>query len=455
LPDGTLPRIEDIGIDARVVWFSVGLSLITGVLFGLTPALQSTRANLVEALKQDSRGSFGNARSTRTRAILVVAEIAVAVVLVSGAGLLLKSFSRLTRVNPGFDPENVTTLSVALPQTRYPKPQQQIEFYRHLLDEISALPKVDAAGITSYLPIGGGVRFVYICPEGTVCQGIGKDPIAAARHVSPAYMKAMRLRLLRGRFFNDRDTTNSHNVCVINNDIATKFFPGQNPIGKRLLQSRGNIESEIIGVVDDVKFRGLDAATSSELYLPFEQTAVPIPNMSVVIRSTSALQPIVTSVRAIITKLDPDLPLANISSMDDVISVSVEGPRLTARIVAAFGGLALFLAAMGLYGVMAFSVLQRKQEIAIRVALGASSRTILSLIARQGMTLVFAGIGVGLAAALALTRLFAAILFETNARDPLTLASISILLMLVAMLACYLPARRAMRVDPILALRHD
>jgi putative ABC transport system permease protein len=455
LPDGTLPRIEDIGIDSRVVWFSLALSLLTGLLFGLTPALQSARANLIDALKQDSRGSFGNVRATRTRAILVVAEIAVAVVLVSGAGLLLKSFSRLTRVNPGFDPENVTTLSIALPQTRYPQRAQQAEFYRRLVEEAAALPGVESAGVTSYLPIGGGTRFVYICPEGTVCQGIGKDPIAAVRHISPGYMKTMRVPLLRGRLFNEHDIANSRTVCVINEQIASKFFAGQDPVGKRLIQSRGNIDTEIVGVVGDVRYRGLNAETTAELYVPFGQSAVPIPNMSLVLRSSSALQSLVISVRATVAKLDPDLPLSNIASMSEVISVSVEQPRLTARVVAAFGGLALFLAAMGLYGVMAFSVLQRKQEIAIRVALGASPAAILNLVARQGITLVGAGIAVGLAAALALTRLFSAILFQTNARDPLTLASISILLMLVAMLACYLPARRAMRVDPILALRHD
>ena len=453
LPAGSLPRLNEVTFDARVILFSFAVALVTGILFGLLPALQNSGGDSYAALKEGTRGIFGGRHATRSRGLLVIGEVALAVMLVSGAGLLLKSFTSLQRVNPGFDPNHVMTFSIALPTARYPTRPQQSDFYRRLVEAVEARPQVQSAGVTTYLPIGGGIRLMYFCAEGTVCQGIGKDPVAARKGISPDYIKAMRVPLLRGRVFNDHDNAGSRPVCLINDDLASKFFPGQDPIGKHVLQIRENISVEIVGVVATVKYAGLSAAAGPELYQPHEQSRVPVSNMSLVVRSDAAPEAIVASVRAEMAKLDTEVPLSAISSMNEVISVSVAQPRLTARITALFGALALFLAAIGVYGLMAFSVAQRKHEMAVRIALGATSRDILRLSARTGLSLVLAGAALGLLGTFALTRLIAAILFQTSARDPLTLAISVTLLVTVAVLACYFPARRASRTDPVEALR--
>jgi putative ABC transport system permease protein len=453
LPTGALPRLEEVRIDERVLLFSVVLCLLTGVAFGLVPSLQTSKGGLYEALKESARGSSGGVRGGRSRSILVVTEVALALILICTSGLLVKSFSNLLRVNPGFDPKNVMTFGISLPQSRYPQPAAQAEFYRRFVESVRAIPNVESAGVVSFLPIGGTFRFVYVCPEGTVCQGIGKDPIIAVRQISPDYFKAMRIRLLRGRPFDEFDKTSSRNVVIINDTAAKEFFPGQDPIGKHLLQSRGNIQGEIVGVVASVHFTGLSTPYLGEMYLPQEQS--PWASMALVVRSESAPRPIVDSVRAALANLDSDLPLSNILSMEDVLAVSVAQPRLTAKVTAAFSGLALLLAALGIYGVTAYSVTQRKQEIAIRMALGASPSKILMLMTRQGMKLVAIGVAIGLVGSIAFTRVLSSILFQLSARDPLTLASVTIFLIGVAAIACYVPALRATRVDPVTALRSE
>ncbi len=453
LPAGVVPRVEEIRMDGTVLVFSLALCVLTGVAFGLVPSLQTSRRALQDALQDANRGSSGGKGGGRSRSILVVAEVAVALVLICTAGLLIKSFGNLLRVNPGFDPKNVMTFEITLPQARYPQPAQKAELYRRLVESVSATPNIESAGVVSFLPIGGGVRQVFVCPEGTVCQGVGKDPLIAIRQITPDYFTTMRIPLLKGRVFDEHDNANSRIVVIINDTTAKQFYPGQDPIGKHLTQSRGNIEGEIVGVVASVHFGGLSTAYFGEMYLPQEQSQAA--SMALVVRWKSAPGSVVDSVRAALSKIDPDLPLSGILSMDDVVSVSVAQPRLTTDVTVAFSFLALLLAAIGIYGVMAYSVTQRKQEIAIRMALGAPPASILSLVARQGLQLVVLGVVIGLLGTIAFTRVLGTILFQMSARDPMTLVGVTIVLIAVAAAACYVPARRAMRVDPVTALRGD
>jgi len=455
LPRGTLPRLDEVRMDARVILFSVGLCVLTGIVFGLAPAMQTAGDKLEAALRTATRGSASGTRAGRYRAVAVIAEVAVALVLVCGSGLLIKSFGKLVQVNPGFNPKHVMSFLLTLPQSTYPRRPQQAEFYRRLVEAVAELPGVQSAGVTSYLPITGGSRLAYFCAQGMPCQGRGKDPMAAVRHISPDYFKTMQVPLLRGRVFDAHDNADSRNVSIINQELADKYFPGQDPLGKSLLLTRMNFMTVVVGVVGSVKYAGLNAPSGAELYLPQEQSPVPVSTMSLVVRTDVPPQSLVSSVRTEVAKLDPDLPMSNILSMEEVISASVTQPQLTARLTAAFAGLALMLAAIGIYGVMAHAVVQRRREIAIRMALGAEPGNVLRLVVGQGLQLVVAGVVLGLAGSFVLTRLLASILFQMSPHDPVTFAAVTMILLVVAFLACYIPARRAMRVDPVVALRYE
>jgi putative ABC transport system permease protein len=453
LPQGSLPRVTEIHIDASVLGFSLLLCFLTGLAFGLAPSLKAARADLHGTLKEGGRSSTGGRRGGRSRAALVVAEVAVAVVLVTGAGLLMRSFSSLMTVKPGFDPKNVMTFLITLPQSSYAQPEQQSEFYRRLVESTETLPSVDSAGVVSYLPMTGAVRYVYFCPDGVVCQGIGKDPLVALKQITPDYFKAMSIPLLRGRTFDGRDIDGANRVVIINQMVANHYFPGQDPIGRHLAQSRGMIQTEIVGVVEDVKLNGLNAPSVEEMYLPQAQT--PAATMWLVVRSGSNLQPLIAAVRQKVTEMDSSLPVADVNSMESVLSASVAQPRLTTQFTGIFAFLALLLTAGGIYGVLAYSVTQRTHELGIRMALGAQRGEILRLVIMQGMSLVLAGVGLGLAASLVLTRLLQTLLVGTSARDPLTYGGVILVLVIVTLAACYIPARRAMRVDPMVALRYE
>jgi putative ABC transport system permease protein len=451
LPPGTIPRIEEVSLDAGVLIFSLTLCIITGIAFGLVPSLLASHRDVNETLKESGRGSNEGRKSRSSRAALVVVEVAVAVVLVTSAGLLLKSFGNLMHVEPGFKPSNVTTFLMTLPKSRYP--QQQAEFYRRLVESVQSLPGVQSAGVSSFLPLAGAIRYVYFCPEGTVCQGIGKDPVIAIRQISPEYLQTMRIPLLRGRTFNQQDIAGVKPVVMINQTVAQKYFAGQDPIGKHLANSRDKIQIEIVGVVGDVKFTGLNTPYIPEMYMPQAQN--PAATMTLVVRSASNAQPLIASVRRKIAEIDPDLPFSNIASMDEVVSASVAQPRLTTQFTGFFAALALLLTAVGIYGVLAYSVTQRIHEMGIRMALGASRGEILKMVVGQGMKLVLSGLALGLVVSLGVTRLLASLLFGTSARDPLTFAAVTLLLIVVALLAAYIPARRAAMVDPIVALRYE
>jgi putative ABC transport system permease protein len=453
LSPGTVPRLAEARIDASVLLFSLLLCALTGVLFGLMPSLQAAGKELQETLKEGSRGSSQGGHRARFRAFLVVAEIGMALVLMTCAGLLIESFARLMRVNPGLSAKGVMTFPLTLPPVRYSQPQQQEAFYRQLLERVRTIPGVEAAGATSYLPLSGSARFGFFCPEGHACLGIGKDPVIATRQVSVGYFDAVRTPLLRGRVFSEKDAAGGLPVVVVNQTTATRYWAGQDAVGKHLANSRDQVQREIVGVVADVKFGGLSAASTEEMYLPMAQA--PWPTMTLVVRSSANPQPLVASVRAKIAESDPDLPVTGILSMEEVVSTSVAQPRIIMQFVGVFAAFALLLAAIGIYGVMAYSVTTRKQEMGIRVALGARPADILRLVVGQGMRMAFIGVALGVIVSLALTRLLASLLFGVHATDPLVFSAAALVLAATAFVACYIPARRATRVDPIVALRYE
>jgi putative ABC transport system permease protein len=383
------------------------------------------------------------------RAFLVVAEMAAALVLIAGAGLLMESFAHLLRVHLGFSPQGVMTFPLTLPASRYAQPERQTEFYRQLLERVRAVPEVEATGLVSFLPLSGGYRLSYFCFEGQVCRGLGKDPLVAFWQVTPGYFETMRTRLLRGRFFNDRDIAGGAPVVMVNETAARHYWPNQDAIGKHLAGSRDLARREVVGVVADVKFSTLNAGSDDQLYVPLEQ--MPYVTMTLVVRSDASPEPLVNTIRGKIAEIDPTLAVSGILSMDRVIARSAAQPRMTAQFVAAFAACALLLAAIGMYGVMAYSVSTRKQELGIRMSLGANPRDILKL--GQGMRLALAGLILGLLASLALTRLLGSLLFGVPAVEPLVFGGAALVLLTSALLASYLPARRATRVDPVVVLR--
>ncbi len=448
---GTLPRLGEAGVNAPVLLFSLCLCVVTGIVFGIVPSLRASRGFIQAALQEGSRGSSQGGSRGRFRALLVVAEMAVALVLITGAGLLIESFAHLLRVDPGLNSKGVMTFPISLPPNRYGQPAQLAEFYRQLLDKVKSIPKVQSAGVTNFLPLGGGAHFVFFCPEGRACQGVGKDPTIALRQVSPDYFQTVRTPLLRGRVFTETDIAGASPVAIVNETTANRYWPQQTPIGKRIANSRDMIQREVVGVVADVKFNTLDAPDTEEMYLPIAQ--LPWPSATLLVRSDANSLPLVAAVRAKIAELDPNLPVSSILSMDDVVASSVSQPRLITQFVGLFAGFALLLAAIGIYGVMAYSVTQRKQEIGIRVAMGARPADILHLVVGQGMRLTLLGVAVGVAASLFLTRLLSGLLFGVHAIDPLAFTAAALILVAVASIACYLPARRATRLDPIVVLR--
>ena len=453
LDPNAFPRIAEATINSPVLLFSLALSALTSVLFGLAPSLQASAKGMQSALKEGGRGSSEGGSRGRFRSLLVVGEVGIALVLMTGAGLLIESFAHLVSVDPGFSPRNIMTFPINLPPGGYAAPPQQIQFFQQVLERVRALPEVEAAGATSFLPLSGGARFIFFCPEGTACQGVGKDPIIALRQVTPDYFRTVRTPLLAGRVFSEGDVSGGHPVVIVNQTTANRHWRNQNPIGKHLANSRDKIQREVVGVVADVKFQSLNGNNQEEEYLPLAQS--PWPAMTLVVRSPGDSRSLVTAVRAKIAEVDPTLPVSGILSYDDVVATSIAQPRLIMRMVGVFAGFAMLLAALGIYGVMAYSVSQRRQELGIRVALGAKSKDILRLVVGQGMKLAIAGIAVGVAISLIVTRLLTSLLFGVHAIDAVAFGGSAIVLAGAALAACYLPARRATRLDPITVLRTE
>ena len=448
-----LPRVKDVSIDARALGFTFGITLLTGVLFGFVPALQASRPNLNETLKEGGRGMTGDARRQRVRHALVAGEIAVALLLLIGAGLLLKSFWRLQEVEPGFNPKNALAVNLELPRMKYPEDQQCAAFYSQLIERVSSLPGVQAVGASSVLPFADD----YVV--GFVIQG--RPPVAPGEMrsanyyaVSPDYFKAMGIPLIRGRFFTERDNQDAPRVMIINETMARRYFPDEDPIGKRILITQGpETFREIVGIVGDVKQYGLDTETTAQTYEPYLQQ--PFSFMTLVVRATTDATSLGAAVRSQVLAVDKDQPVSSIETLEKLVSDSVARQRFSMTLLGVFAGVALVLAAVGIYGVMAYAVTQRTHEIGIRMALGAQDVDVLRLVIGQGMILALIGVACGLIGAFALTRLMSSLLFGVRATDPFVFAGVALLLAGVALVACYIPARRAARVDPNVALRYE
>jgi len=453
LGSGQIPRLAEAKVDGTVLFFCLVLSAITGVLFGLAPAVQIAGRRVHDALKEGSRGSSIGSTRARSRAALVVSEIAIALVLMTAAGLFVESFAHLLGVNPGFTPQQLTAFPITLPTTRYARPERQAEFFRQLLEQARTVPGVQAAGMVSFLPLSGGRRLSYFCPEGQICQGLGKDPLIAFWQVSDGYFESVKTPLLRGRVFTRSDVAGGLPVAIISEAGAQRFWPNQNPLGKHIVGSRDHIAREVVGVVSDVKFSALNAADTEQMYLPFEQ--LPYPAMSLVVRSTVKLDALIPMVRGKIAQLDPTLAVANVSTMEEIVRTSIAQPRLITELVSMFAAFALLLAAIGIYGVMAYSVTARTREMGIRMSLGASRQDIFRLVVGQGARLTLAGVILGLLGAFALARLIATLLFGVRATDPRAFTLAAAILFVTSLGACYIPARRAIRVDPMVALRYE
>jgi putative ABC transport system permease protein len=456
-------RVIDLSLDGRMLAFNLAVVLLTGCIVGIVPALQASRPNMNEMLKDAGRGSTSGRRQQFMRNALVVIEVAMSVVLLIGAGLMIRSFINLQQVDPGFSPNNVRTIAISLPKEKYRGKDQQAVFYTQLIERVAALPGVQVASAACAVPFSDGQwgdfeEAFKLLNQGFRIEGRepyepGQEPHAYYSSVSPDYFKAIGIPLLRGRHFTARDTKGAPRVAIINNTMAKKFFPDEDPIGKRILLTNGDeVYSEIVGVAGDVKSDGgLDRETPAQIYEPYTQQ--PFPFMTLVLRANGDPAGLNEAIRAEILKLDREQPIVSIEMLDQSIWRSTRWLRSQGLLLGIFAAIAVGLAAVGLYGVMSYVVTHRTQEIGLRMALGAQPSDALMLIMRHGAGLTFGGAAVGMLGAWAMMRLLASELYGVSATDPLTFMGVSLLLISVALLACYLPARRATKVDPIVALR--
>ena len=445
-----IPPTAQVKIDWTVLAFTLLISLLTGVLFGLAPALRTMKVNLTESLKEGGRGGSEGVERNRTRSVLVVLESAIAVVLLIGAGLLIRSLIQLQNTSPGFDAHNVLTLSVDLPREKYSTPDKAANFFEQLESRLGGLPGVDSVGLVSELPLSGQPNDMPYTVEGRPPVSIDQAYDDDFRRVNQKYFGALRIPLLRGRNFTEQEVRQSAKVLIISELLAQQVFPNEEPLGKRLVMTMGNQPFEIIGIVGDIRHRALESQPSAAMYMPTYET-----DMNVVIRTQGDPTNLVASVRHEVQAIDPDQPVAAVKTMEQWLDASVAAPRYRTALLALFALLALVLASTGIYGVMSYSVTQRTHEIGVRMALGARQLDVLKLVVRQGMSLVLIGVGIGLLGAIALTRVMSTLLFGVTAKDPMTFAAVATLLAVVAFVACYIPARRATKVDPLVALRYE
>jgi putative ABC transport system permease protein len=453
-PENYLKSSGKIELDLTILGFTLALSLVCGVIFGLVPALQATGVQFIQTLKEGAGTIAAGARARRFRSVLVVTEVSLALVLMAGAGLMVRSLWALLRVDPGFDPRNVLTMRLELPEARFPKEDQQIDFFQRLVGKIQALPGVQAAGATSQLPLQGGPNG-YIMVEGRPSQPAFGGPLVQPTSVTVGYFKTMGISLLRGRSFTEADRANASKVVIINEKLAQQYFPNEDPIGKRVSQPGDQPDwREVVGVIKNVHEWGLDDEPIAEVYFPFDQ--LPRWAMSLVIKTATAKPELLTNVvRAQVGSLDKDLAVFDANTMSQVISSRAEDSSFRAALVSLIGVLAMILSATGVYGVTAYSVNQRTHEIGIRLALGAHPRSVLKLVLGQGLALTLLGIAIGLAGALSLTRFVSSELFGVQPTDPPTFLAVPLILAGVATIASYIPARRATKVDPMVALRYE
>ncbi len=456
----TTPHLEDARLDVRVLLLTLGLSLLTGILFGLAPVLAACRVPADNMLKETgTRGGTGTG-ARRAQRVLIVAEIALSIVLFIGAGLLVKSFRNLTAIETGFDAHGVLTARVALPLDQYQSLDRQRGFFKQLVERLEALPGVKAAGAVASMPFGGDTMLSSIQIEGKAPTEltVANAPIARLNSVTPGYFAALRIPLVAGRLLEERDGAGAPNVVVVNQAFVRRFFPNENPIGQRI--SAGAISGPgeprmwtIVGVIGDTKQHGLASQTMPEVNASVLQW--PRFMLTLVLRTNLEPLSLATAVRNQVTALDKNLPLYGVRTMDDVLAAEVASQRFNAGALSAFAGLAVLLAAVGIYGVMAYAVSQRRHEIGVRMALGAGQRTVQGMVLKQGLGLAVAGVGIGVSASAGLTRLLGNMLYGVKPSDPAIFTGVAGALVCVALAACWIPARRATRVDPVIALRYE
>jgi predicted permease len=450
-------QARDIAIDFKVLGFTLLVSVATGVIFGLAPAMQAVRFNQAETLKEGGRDAATGGSGKRLRSLLVMSEVAISLVLLIGAGLLINSFLRLRNVDPGFRPDNLLTMKIVLPQPKYEKHERRSAFYTDLVQRVQSLAGVRSAAVTTNLPLYRQGNSISVAIEGRPDPPPGQELIVVTRIISPGYFNTMSIPLLKGRGLTDQDTSTSPNVVVISETMARRVWPGEDPIGKRI--SVGKVESpedwiQVIGVVKDVRQFELNADPKPQMYLSYRQAGF-FGVEDLVVKTDVDPASMATTVRKAVWEIDKDQPVSNIRTMQEILAESIARQRFSMLLLAIFAGVALVLAGVGIYGVMSYSVAQRTHEIGIRMALGAQTGAVLKLAVGYGMKLVIVGIVIGLVAAFALTRVMATLLFGVTATDPATFTLISLLLVAVAALASYIPARRATRVNPIIALRYE
>ncbi|HKV37080.1 MAG TPA: ABC transporter permease [Pyrinomonadaceae bacterium] len=450
LSENSIPATVQVKIDLTVLGFTLLISVVTGILFGLAPAFRTAKVNLIDSLKEGSRGEGHSALRSRTRSALVILESAVAVMLLIGAGLLIRSLVALQNVNPGFDANNVLTMRIDLPRQKYDKPEKAGIFFQDLETRVSALPGVEAAGMVTELPLSGQLNDISFNVEGRPPVSPDQQLGADFRRINQNYFSAMRIPLLRGRNFTEQEVARGDKLVIVSQSLVNAAFPNEEPLGKRLI-TFNNEPFEIVGIVGDLLHRSLGSQPYAAMYFPKRQTG----GTNLVLRTTGDPMSLVGAVRNEVRAMDPDQPIAAVRPMTEWVDSSVAAPRYRTTLFVLFAALAMILAATGIYGVMSYSVAQRTHEIGVRMALGARRAHVLRLVVGQGMLLTLIGVVIGLAAAFGLTRVMASLLFGVTARDPITFGAVAVLLITVAFIACVVPARRATKVDPLVALRYE
>ncbi len=457
---GVLSQLNGISLDSRMLGFTFLISMLTGIIFGLAPALQISKPVLNDTLKEGGRGNADSRHSARLRSVLVISEVALALVLLVCAALMVTSFLRLLNVNPGFEPKNVLTMQTSLLQARYPEDAQVNAFYQRAIDQIRNLPGVEYAGATSNLPLGGSNKVRGLEIAGSPAPGPGQGvPAANYRMVSPDYFKAMGIPLEKGRYFTEQDTENATPVVIINNALAKRYFSGGEPLSKLIRRQNPQANTppfpwmQVVGVVKDIRHSGLSDNPRPEMYVPFYQNASR--DMTFVVRTHSDPKSMVSTAREQIYSIDKDQPVYNVKGMEEIVASSAYFNRFSMSLLGIFAAVALILASIGIYSLIAYSVIQRTHEIGVRMALGARPRDVLMLFVKQGMVLALIGIVIGALGAFGATRFLSSLLFGVSTSDVRTFAGAALLLALVVLVASYVPARKATKVDPMIAFRTE
>jgi putative ABC transport system permease protein len=450
-----IPRIDEISISSEVLLFALLISLLTGLVFGILPAFQSTRSHLAQDLKEGRKGASSSVRYRRSLDALVVVEIALALVLVTGAGLMMRSFRSVLAIDPGFNPRNVLTFSAALPQAVYKDQQQHVQFFERALAQIGALPGVQFAAGTFRVPMIGLATVIFSVQGKPV--PLGQAPSADYRAITSAYFRAMGIRLLKGRQFDQRDNAQAADAVIVNDEFALRYWPGENPIGKRLqVGTELTRWREVVGVVGNARLAGLEANVEPAIYVPFPQNSWPnaLRNSFIVVRTTDDPRNFIAAIRRALRSVDPDFPVAQIRTMEDIIGDSISQRRFNTLALALFAFLAGALATVGVYGVMSYSVTQRTREMGIRMALGARRSDLTKMVTAAGARLVGLAMTIGVVASAALSQLISSLLFGITATDPMTFLFTAVALGAVTLSASYIPSRRAARTDPVTALKY-